>query len=79
MTKIYLSKQYHLVLHDKSQTERERSVLKTSNMPVIREGLCARRIEKESSTYAAQSNYNVTDGHYIRNASKSISSMQRDF
>lgn len=56
-----------------------RSLPKTSHIPVIDEGLCAHRVEKESSTYAAQSNYNITDGHYIRNASKSIPSMQRDF
>jgi len=48
-------------------------------MLVIGEGLCACTVEKETSTYAAQANYNVTDGHYIRNASKSISSMQRGF
>lgn len=52
-------------------------MLRTPNTPALREGLCAHRIEKESSMYAAQSNYNVTDGHYIRNASKSILSMQR--
>lgn len=78
-TKIHLNKECCLASKDKLQIERERSMLRTPNTPALCEGLCAHRIEKESSTYVARSNYNVTDGHYVRNASKSILSMQRGF